>query len=498
MSLLVGLDVGATGAHAVAIDEGGRVIASAGSEYPTFVLRPGWMEQDPYDWWRASREVLGRVAGEVGSGVAAIGLTGQMHSAVFLDQQLDVVRPALLWNDRRTSRQSQQLAERIGAERLIEITGNAASPTFPAPKILWLRDVEPVQYRHVRHLLLAKDYLRLMLTGAPATDVSDASGTMLFDLRRRDWSAQILAALDIPREWLPVVHESTQPAGELLPEVARELGLAAGIPVAAGAGEHAASAIANRITREDCVSSSIDALGALSAYRQALTIDRLGRLHAFCHALPHAYQLMAVTPSAGTSLQWWRDMLGSRMSEDELFKLAESVPPGADGLLFLPASAAGGELFADGESRGAFVGLRTHHTPAHLTRAVMEGILLALRAQLDVLRQAGVDPRAVRATGMGGKRGFWRRLQADVFDLPVQHTEADVGPAYGAALLAGVAAGVFPDVDRAAGLVEVSERVNQPDPLRAAAYERIYGRFRQLYPALRATASPSTARPSGS
>ena len=493
MSLLVGLDVGTTGAYAVAIDEGGRVIASAGSEYPTFVLRPGWLEQDPYDWWRAGREVLGRVAGEVGSGVAAIGLAGQMHTAVFLDQQLDVVRPALLWNDRRASRQSEQIADRIGAERLTEITGNAASPTFPAPKVLWLRDVEPVQYRHVRHLLLPKDYLRLMLTGALATDVSDASGTMLFDLRRRDWSAQILAALDIPREWLPIVHESAQPAGELLPEVARELGIAAGIPVAAGAGEHAAAAIANAIIVEDCVSASIDARGTLSAYREALTIDRSGQLQAYCHALPQGYQVLALTPAAATAVHWWNEMLGGRMTEDELIKLAEAVPPGADGLLFLPPLTAGASTL-DGGTRGAFVGLRTHHTPAHLTRAVMEGIVLALRVQLDVMRQAGVDPRIIRATGMGGKRGFWRRLQADVFNLPVQHMEADLGPAYGAALLAGVAAGVFPDVDRTAALVTVSERVNQPDPRRAVAYETIYGRFRQLYPALRASASPSRAR----
>lgn len=481
MSLLVGLDVGMDGAHAVAIDASGRLVASATSEYPTVVLRPGWSEQDPYDWWRASREVLRRLASQVGSRIAALGLTGQMHSAVFLDQRGDVIRPALLWNDRRTSRQCEQLAQRIGAERVIEITGNAVLPSFTATKALWLRDVEPVQYRHVRHLLHAKDYVRLMLTGALATDVSDASGTMLLDLRRRDWSAQILAALDIPREWLPVVQESAQLSGEILPEVARELGLPVGLPVAAGAGEHAAAGIANGITGEACVSTSIDSRGILSAYREALTIDRSGRLQAYGHALPRRYQLLALTPTAFTAVQWWGEMLGGRMTDDELIKQAESVPPGADGLLFL----AGRASAIDGESRGAFVGLRAHHTPAHLTRAVMEGIIVSLRAELEVMRDVGVDVHVIRATGAGGQRGFWRRLQADVFNRPVEHIDSAASPAYGAALIAGVAAGIFHDVGQAASLVKVSDSVNQPDPNRAQIYESIYGRFRQLDPAVR-------------
>ena len=489
MTALIGLDVGPTSTRATAIDDRGRVISSAFAEYPVIVSRPGSAEQDPREWWRASREVLGRVAAEGSSNIAAIGLTGQMHGTVFLDQRRDVIRPALLAGDSRSAFQRGRIVERIGADRLLAITGNSATSSFPASKILWLRDVEPVQYRHVRHVLSPKDYVRFMLTGELATDVSDASATLLFDLRRRDWSAQILAALEIPREWLPPVRESAALSGRVMPAVASDLGLGADVRVGVGAGEHAAVAIANGITSEGCISSSIDARGVISASRNQVTVDRAGRLHAFCHAVPARYQLLAFTPAALSAVHWWREMVGGRRADDELIKLAETAPPRADGLLFHPSLASGGASSDDAGPRGAFVGLRAHHTAAHLTRAVMEGIVLGLRYQLDAMREAGAEVRTVRATGMSGGRGFWRRLQADVFNLPVQHTESDSSAAYGAALLAGVTAGVFPDADHAAALVKVSDLVNQPDPNRAQTYEAIYGRFRQLYRVLAAGAS---------
>jgi xylulokinase len=487
MTVLLGLDLGITGARAVGVDERGRPLASATADYSTSIPRPGWAEQDPADWWRASRDVLGRVVADVGPAIAAIGLTGQMHGAVFLDQELKVIRPALLWSDTRTARQCEQITERIGDEHLIAITGNPALTRFQAPKILWLRDVEPVQYRHVRHVLLPKDYIRLMLTGEIATDVSDASGTLLFDLRRRDWSAQILAALEIPRDWLPPAHESGEVSGGIRPSVASELGLPAGTPVAAGAGDHASAAIASGIVEVGCVSTSIDTRGIVTAHPDELTIDPSGRLGALSHATPDRFLLLGITPSAGTALRWWRDTLG-RMTDGELIKLATSAPAGADGLFFLPSLAGERSEFT---ARGAFVGLRAHHTPAHLTRAVIEGIVLSLRDGLDQMRRVGLDVRTIRATGMGGHSGFWRRLQADIFNLPVQQVLVDEPPAYGAALLAGVAANVYRGLSEAGAHLRLSEGVNHPDGDRARTYEMVYRTFRQLYPALRDAAAPA-------
>lgn len=483
MQILVGLDVGTTGARAVAIDESGRVVTSASSEYPLLMPRPGWTEQDPLDWWNASRDVLQQVASAAGP-IVAIGLTGQMHGSVFLDERHQVIRPALLWNDQRTAGQCEIITERIGRERLIEITGNPALTGFQAPKVLWLRDVEPVQYRHLRHVLLPKDYVRLMLTGGLATDVSDAAGTLFLDVRRRDWSRQILAALEIPADWLPRVYESPEITGQVMPAVAAELGLPAGTPVAAGAGDNAAAAIGTGIVASGLISSSIGSSGVLFAHAEELAVDPSGRLHAFCHAVPDRYHLMAVTLSAGASLRWWRDILGGSASYDELGTLAHGSSPGAGGLFFLPYLSGERTPYMDPNARGAFVGLRAHHTRADLTRAVMEGVVFSLRDGLDIMRGLGLEIRLARATGGGARSSFWRQLQADIFNLPIQRTVAEEGPAHGAALLAGVAAGVFPDVGAASSLVGLATEVTEPIPENVKRYETIYGTFRQLYPAL--------------
>ena len=428
--------------------------------------------------------MLARVAAELQSKVSAIGLTGQMHGSVFLDQRLDVIRPALLWNDQRTVHQCQVISERIGVERLIELTGNPALTGFQAPKILWLRDVEPVQYRHLRHVLLPKDYLRLRLTGERVTDVSDASGTLLLDIRRRAWSSQILAALDIPAEWMPAVLESPQPSGTLSTAVAEELGLPAKIPVAAGAGDNAAAAIGTGIVTSGLISSSIGSSGVLFAHTDQLLIDPSGRLHAFCHAVPQRYHLMAVTLAAGASLRWWRGILNQALSFEELGELAASAPPGADGLFFLPYLSGERTPHLDPEARGAFVGLRAHHTRAHLTRAVLEGVVFSLRDGLEIMRGLGLPIKLARATGGGARSPLWRQLQADIFNLPVERMAADEGPAYGAALLAGVAGGIYRDVQAAAAQARPASRLTEPDPASVQRYESIYGTFRQLYPAL--------------
>jgi xylulokinase len=483
-STVVGLDVGTTGARAVAVDENGRVRVAASAEYPLLTPRPGWTEQDPADWWAGARTVLARVARETaGSEVAALGLTGQMHGSVFLDARGDVIRPALLWNDQRTAVQCERITELVGADRLIALAGNPALTGFQAPKVLWLRDEEPEAYGRVEHVLLPKDYVRLLLTGELATDASDASGTLLLDVRRRDWAQPLLGALEIPRAWLPAVHESPAVTGRLLPDVAARLGMPAGIPVAAGGGDNAAAAVGTGIVRAGLVSSSIGTSGVVFAHSDEFAPDPSGRVHAFCHAVPGRYHLMGVTLSAGGSLRWWRDVLGGPLSYDDLAAAAAVVPPGAEGLLFLPYLTGERTPHLDPEARGAFFGLTARHDRGHLTRALMEGVVFSLRDSLEIMRGLGLAPSEVRATGGGARGALWVEMQADVYRTPVVRTAADEGPAYGAALLAGVAAGVFRDVDDACSRITLRSEVTKPDAKRAAVYERQYALYRELYPA---------------
>jgi xylulokinase len=483
VSVLLGLDVGTGGARAVAVDESGNVVAEASSEYPLHRPRPGWTEQDPRDWWRASREVLGKVTTEVEDEVVGLGLTGQMHGSVFLDDSGEVIRPALLWNDQRTEVQCEKITEAVGKERLIRLAGNPALTGFQSPKIVWLRDEEPENYSRVSQVLLPKDYVRLKLTGGYATDASDAAGTLLLDVRERDWSPEILDSLEIPREWMPEVCEGPENTGQLREEVAEEVGMPGGIPVAAGGGDNAAAAVGTGIVREGLVSSSVGTSGVLFAHTDAFSPDPSGRLHAFCHAVPGAYHLMGVTLSAGGSLQWWREATGK--DYDELVGTAEQVPPGAEGLLFLPYLSGERTPHLDPKARGAFVGLTTRHTIAHMTRAVMEGVVLSLKDSLGIMRELGVPVEEIRATGGGARSILWRQLQADVYGLPVRRTVSDEGPAYGAALLAGVAAGVYGDVGEATSVVELRDEVTEPDAERSKAYQEYYQVYRSLYPSQR-------------
>ncbi len=490
MSVLVGLDVGTSGARALAVDEKGSIVAEASSDYPLSSPRPGWTEQDPEDWWRASREVLGKVAAQVGDEIVGVGLTGQMHGSVFLHSSDEMIRPALLWNDQRTEEQCEKITEAVGEKRLIEIAGNPALTGFQAPKILWLRDEEPQNYQRVAHVLLPKDYVRLQLTGEYATDASDAAGTLLLDVQRRDWSEEILESLEIPAEWLPAIYEGPESTGNLREEVARETGLPAGIPVAAGGGDNAAAAVGTGIVRRGLVSSSIGTSGVLFAHTDAFSPDPSGRLHAFCHAVPGKWHLMGVTLSAGGSLSWWREALGR--DYEALVGAAEGAPPGSEGLLFLPYLSGERTPHLDPKARGAFFGLTSRHTVAHMTRAVMEGVVFSLRDSLEIMRGLGVPVEEVRATGGGARSPLWRRLQADIYGLPVRRTTADEGPAYGAALLAGIAAGVYGDVGEAISVVKLREEFAQPNPANAKVYEELYDTHLSLYPATKRTMSRLT------
>ena len=495
MSVMIGLDMGTGGARAVAVNDAGQIVAEASSEYPLHTPRPGWTEQDPEDWWEGVKEVLSKVVAEAGE-VDGIGLTGQMHGSVFLDGSDRVIRPALLWNDQRTQAQCDDITRAVGGGRLISIAGNPALTGFQAPKIIWLRDEEPENYGRVSRVLLPKDYVRLRLTGEYATDASDASGTLLLDMRARDWSGEILDALEIPHEWMPKVYEGPENTGALRENVAEELGLTPGIPVAAGGGDNAAAAVGTGIVGPGLVNSSVGTSGVLFAHTDEFKPDPSGRLHAFCHAVPGAYHLMGVTLSAGGSLSWWREALGGDF--DELVEAASEIEPGSEGLVFLPYLSGERTPHLDPGARGAFFGLTARHGVAHMTRAVMEGVIFSLRDSLEIMRELDIPIDDVRATGGGARSDLWRQLQADIYATPIRRTVADEGPAFGAALLAGVASGAYANVGEATSVVEMREEITEPDSEISKEYEEYYEVYRSLYPATSSAMSRLTDLAAGS
>jgi len=481
--IAIGIDIGTTGARGVGVDEAGRVIAAASSPYPLVSPKPQWTEQDPDQWWRATRIVLAKIAMRVSDqhgSVAGIGLTGQMHGSVFLDSAGEVIRPALLWNDQRTGAESEWISERVGRERLIKITGNPALTGFQAPKLIWLRNAEPANYRRVAHILLPKDYVRYRLTGELATDASDAAGTLLLDLRTRDWSAEICDYLEIDVGWLPRVFESPEQTGIASRQVTEDVGLGPGVTVAAGAGDNAAAAVGTGIIREGIASSSIGTSGVLFAHTDSPVIDAAGRVHAFCHAVPGANALLGVTLSAGGSLRWWRDVTGH--DYDKLVAQAAQIPAGAEGLLFLPYLTGERTPHSDPEASGMFFGLTARHPMGHLTRALMEGVLFSLRQALDVIDELGVRPDMIRVTGGGSASDLWRRLQADIYGIAVQRLAVDEGAAYGAALLGHLAGRTFSDVGEANTLVRPLEQTDEPQPESVRTYEDLYSVYSELYP----------------
>ncbi|MDZ4720572.1 MAG: xylulokinase [Roseiflexaceae bacterium] len=494
MTYLIGLDIGTSGAKALICDADGHVLTTALAEYPLSTPRPLWSEQDPADWWHGAQTAIHGVLQQSGidvSQIIGLGLTGQMHGAVFLDEHDAVIRPALLWNDQRTAAECAEITEIIGAARLIELAGNPALTGFQAPKILWLRNHEPENYARLARVLLPKDYIRLLLTGIAATDASDAAGTLLLDLRTRDWSTEILNKLAIPAAWLPRVYEGPQQTGTLLPAIAAKLGLPAGMPVAAGGGDNAAAAVGTGVVRAGVVSSSIGTSGVLFAHSETIALDPQGRLHTFCHTVPGQYHLMAVTLAAGGSFRWFRDLLPQTndhvFTYEQLTSLAAPIAPGADGLLFLPYLSGERTPHLDPLARGAFVGLTTRHTLGHMVRAVMEGVVYSLNDGLTIMRDLGLPLGQIRATGGGGRSALWRQMQADIYGAEVAVLAAEEGPAYGAALLAGVAAGVFESVHAAADRCVAVAGITQPDDRASARYAQIYPIYRDAYAAMRAT-----------
>jgi xylulokinase len=472
--VLVGIDVGTSGLKGLAIDPDGTVVARAERNYPLSTPRPGWAEQDPADWWEAASAVLAELRASAGR-PAGIGLTGQMHGLVVLDSSGEVLRPAILWNDQRTGAECAEIERTVGLERLISLTGNRALPGFTAPKLLWLRKHEPSVYARVSHVMLPKDYVRLRLTGEPGTDVSDASGTLLLDVSKRAWSRELADAFDVDPDWLPPVHESPTVAGET----------ADGTPVAAGAGDQAAGALGVDATTEDGPASLVlGTSGVVFAARGAYTPDPQGRLHAFCHALPETWHVMGVILSAAGALSWLADAVGASDDITGLLEQAAGWEPGVEGLRFAPYLAGERTPHADADVRGAFTGLGLRHDRGALARAVLEGVGFALRDALDLVAESGRRPDLARVTGGGARSDLWLKILAAILDLPLQRTASEAGAAFGAALLGGVAGGVFDDARTAAHTAVRPADVIEPDPEWVERYAALRPGFEALYPAL--------------
>ncbi len=491
MSYLLGLDVSTTATKALLVDEGGRVIAVAATPYPFETPQPGWTEQHPDLFWEGAvksiRAALGQ-AGAAGKDVAAVGLTGQMHGMVLLDARGEVVRPCILWNDQRTAAQCAEITERVGARRVLELTGNPVLTGFTAPKILWTRQHEPDNYRRAAKVLLPKDYARYKLSGDYFADVADASGTSLLDVRERKWSDEMLAALDVPRAWLPEVVESPVACARVSSEAAAATGLLAGTPIVGGAGDQAAGAVGNGIVREGLVSVTLGTSGVVFAASKAYRVEREGRLHAFCHAVPDMWHLMGVMLSAAGSLQWHHDALAPEMSFEALIAEAASVPAGSEGLLFLPYLTGERMPHPDPLARGAWVGLTVRHGRGHLTRAVLEGVAFGMKDGFGLMQNAGLGAiEQVRVSGGGAKSQLWRQILASVLNVGLATVTTTEGAAYGAALLAGVGAGVWPDVPAACAAAIAVTGQDQPDAEQTRVYARQYAHYRALYPALKPT-----------
>jgi xylulokinase len=487
----LGIDVSTTSSKALLIDASGEVAVVASSPHTLQTPRPLWSEQDPGEWWQAASTSIRLVlekAGIGGENVAAIGLTGQMHGLVLLDDAGRVLRPAILWNDQRTQAQCDEIQARIGRQRFIEITGNVALTGFTAPKILWVKENEPEVFARAKHVLLPKDYVRFRLTGEYAMDKADGAGTVLFDLKLRDWSGEVLDALGIDRAWMPRTFEGPEFTGRVSAEAAAVTGLKAGTPVAAGGGDQAAQAVGVGAVQPGIVGLTVGTSGVVFATTPAALVEPEGRLHAFCHAVPGMWHFMGVMLSAAGSLQWYRDALAPGMSFDELLQEAECVPAGSEGLLFLPYLSGERTPHPDPLARGAFVGLTLRHGRAHITRAVLEGVAFGLKDAFTLIQSAGLGAiTQVRASGGGTKGALWRQILASVLEAELVTVNTSEGAAFGAALLAGVGAGAWADVPSAC---EQTIRITgQTHPIagQVEAYRKAYPLYRQLYPALRAS-----------
>ena len=499
MDYLLGIDVGTTGTKCLLIDPSGRIAARANHEYDLHTPKPGWSEQDPADWWQATREGLREILARPeiqADQIKGVGLSGQMHGSVFLDKDGKVIRPALLWNDQRTAAQCQWITDKLGAETVVAETRNPVLTGFTAPKIVWLQQQEPASYERVKKILLPKDYVRYLLTGEFATEVSDASGTSLLNIERRQWSGKMLSGLGLDREMLPKVFESPVASAAVCETGAKETGLRRGTPVVGGGGDQAAGAVGNGIVVSGLISATTGTSGVVFASMEEPRTDPELRTHTFCHAVPNKWHVMGVMLSAGGSLRWYRDAIATEEKAEAkrrgvdpyevICESAEKAPVGCEGLIFLPYLTGERSPYPDANARGVFFGLTLRSDRSHLARAVLEGVAYGLRDQFEILKEMGLKVEQVRASGGGARSKLWRQIQADVLNCRLTTINVDEGPAFGAALLAGVGAGVYPTVEEAcARTIEDRERT-EPTAARSSLYERYYCVYRKLYASLRA------------
>lgn len=494
-NVFLGIDIGTSGTKALAVNEKGRILSSAVADYAIYHPKPGWSEQEPRDWWNATVATIRQLvkAAKLKPGdVKGIGLSGQMHGSVFLDSSDKVIRRALLWNDQRTFAECAEIEERVGGRSvLIELVSNPALTGFTAPKILWLRNNEPANYDRVNKILLPKDYIRFRLTGEYATEVSDASGTLLLDVTNRQWCSSLLSALQLDPAVLPTCYESEEVSGRLTGKAAKEIGLAPGTPVVGGGGDQAAGAVGNGIVATGVISATLGTSGVVFAYSDEVRTDPQGRLHTFCHAVRSKWHVMGCVLSAGGSLQWYRNELGqvetamAKKKKIDPYELlcaqAAKAPAGSEGLFFLPYLTGERTPHADPHARGAWIGLSPRHGRSHLIRSVMEGATFAMRDSLELIKGLDVPVSQIRVSGGGARSRFWRQMQADVYGQPVVTINAQEGPAFGVALLAAVGTGYFANIAEACSRAIKVVSTTVPNENSQSRYDRAYPEFGRLY-----------------
>ncbi len=490
MSYLLGLDIGTSAVKCILISKDGSIIGSSSEEYPLSTPYPGWTEQDPDKWWKATEKTIKNllnISKINPEEIKGISLSGQMHSSVFLDENLEIIRPAILWSDTRTSKQCDYIYAKVGGiNNLINYVSNPALEGFTAPKILWLRENEPENYKKLRHVLLPKDYIRFKLTGELYTDVSDAAGTLMFNVEKKEWSKGLLEELDIDPNILPPVLESQDIAGEIIASVANETGLKEGTSVVAGGADQSCGAIGSGIVKEGRVMVSLGTSGVVLAQTNSPVADEQGRIHLFNYSKPNSWYMMGVMLSAGMSYQWLKKkMYADNLDFSKLNELAGSVAAGSEGLVFLPYLFGERTPHADADARGVFFGISDKHSQGHFIRSVMEGVTFGLRDSLTLIKEKGIEINEVRVIGGGAKSQVWQQILADIFGEEICLLNVEEGPAFGAAVIAGVGTGVYESFEHAeANIIKVVKRI-KPDPERHELYNKIYNIYRNLYPTLK-------------
>ena len=498
MIYFLGIDIGTTGAKAVLIDINGVVVTTATIEYPMFTPYPFWAEQNPDDWWNATCKSIQNVLSQSkvnASDVKGIGLTGQMHGLVSIDKDGKVLYPCIMWNDQRTGQECNEITVKLGFKNLLSITGNRVLPGFTAPKIIWLRKNKPEVYSKISRVLLPKDYIRYKLTNEFFSDVSDASGTSLLNVKERTWSKEILNKLEIPFEWLPGVVESISQTGSITKQASILTGLTEGTPVFAGGGDQAAGGIGAGAIKEGIVSIVLGTSGVVFTHSDNYRIEPEGKLHAFCHSVTNKWHLMGVTLSAAGSFRWYRDTFAQQEKLDAektgkdvyevLTSHAETVQAGSEGLFFLPYLTGERTPHPDPNAKGAFIGLNVRHTKSHLTRSVLEGVAYSLRDCYELISNLEIKAESLIISGGGARSKLWRRIIADVFNAEINTLTCTEGAPYGAAILAAVGSGNYKNVNEACNKILKIESKIEPEKNNVLTYNDFYSIYKQLYPQLK-------------